>query len=243
MSSCCGDIGVTAQSSVHLAAILSTGFMISVGHCVGMCGPIAALTGQTPGGRRASSLTLYHLGRLTSYMALGVAAGGLGALVTPDALRPAQGALSLTTGLLSLVIALALLGRIPLLNASPLRPGSKLSCKAASLLRETAPGKRFLLGMGNGLLPCGPVYAVVVLAAGTGSPWMGGAVLLAFGLGTVPILTAIGLGSSWMAPKFRANLYSVGKWALVLVGLQLTARGMASLGWIDHLAWRGFVVF
>ena len=170
-------------------------------HCAGMCGGIVgALCGSPDDADRAAParcLLAYNAGRITSYACAGALAGALGqaGLLTRAAplLQPLMFALA---SLMLVVLGLHLAGVVSVLR--------RTEAAGAWLWRGIAPWTRRLLpvtslprafGLGAlwGWLPCGMVYAMLLTALALGSAWQGAAVLLAFGLGTVPNLLGIGL--------------------------------------------------
>jgi uncharacterized protein len=155
-------------------------------HCAGMCGPLAcALTpmkGEKADPRAVG--TVYHLCRLGSYAVLGAIAGGLGraplSWVSQSALR------WLPWLLVVFFVGLALrwdrfLPRIPGIGRLvwKLRGGRF----GGSRVRVAAG-----LGLATPLLPCGPLYFLAALALLSGSALRGVEFMLAFGMGTVPLL-------------------------------------------------------
>ena len=231
---------------------VSVASLLGSGHCVGMCGPFAAMAsgparaqgaGHTASPAQAPvnvTLTVkarermigrigvnaaYSLGRLTTYVAMGAVAGALGAALDLGgaALGLQRGALILAGVVMvgiALMASLRLLGvRLPHLSlpapfVRALQAGHRL---AASMRPAT---RALLIGLLTALLPCGWLYAFVVLAAGTGSPLGGVALMLAFWLGTVPALAAVGLGMQFIAGPLRRR-------PLVAAMLPI---GMAALG-------------
>lgn len=167
-------------------------------HCVGMCGGIVgALSLQLPerGGQWPYHLA-YSLGRIASYAAAGVLAGAIGAsgLLLGD-LLPIQKALYFAANLLLIALGLYLAGiwhvvvqleRIGGVVWRRLQPYSK------KLLPVRTVPQAFGLGMLWGWLPCGLVYSVLITALATGSATNGGILMLAFGLGTLPNVLAMG---------------------------------------------------
>ena len=143
----------TAQSSVELAVVFSTGLMISVGHCVGMCGPIAAAYSAAQNGLGrlgfGGALLTYHAGRVVTYTGLGAAFGLLGSTLGWSRFgTAAQGGISLFAGALMVALALGLLGWIPtdrLLEKGGF--GGKVVCGASRLLRTRSYAGRFGLGL------------------------------------------------------------------------------------------------
>ena len=163
-------------------------------HCLGMCGPLAAAQpcgGRTTAGRVVGRL-VYNGGRITTYVILGLAVGAFGGVLS---ITPLQRGLSIAAGaalLGFLVLVLCFRGRWnPIVNiqiavAAPQRAMS-------GLLRRRTPGSAYLLGLLNGLLPCGLVYVALAPALAMGSLARGALYMLVFGLGTLPAMLAAGL--------------------------------------------------
>jgi uncharacterized protein len=222
---------------VSVALLFGTGVAMSLGHCVGMCGPLVsafAVAQAEPGQPRlhlAPALLLYQLGRVTAYTVIGAAMGLVGAAVSPaGGPRAVTGVLSLLTGTLMLLAAASLLDVLPLQRLFESAPfGRRLGGAAARLLRaRRAPG-RFALGIANGLLPCGPVAAAAIAAAATGAPGRGALAMAAFGAGTVPALLVLALGVGVLEARVRAGLYRLGAWLVLAIGVQLMLRGLHAL--------------
>jgi sulfite exporter TauE/SafE len=87
----------------------------------------------------------------------------------------------------------------------------------------------FLAGLFTGLLPCGLVYAMLALAGSTGSIPLAMATMVAFGLGTVPIMVATGCGGSLLGVAARRKLYTVAAWCVVITGIVSVGRGVMFL--------------
>ena len=168
-------------------------------HCVGMCGGIvAAISMQLPGqGTRFRYHFAYNAGRILSYALAGGLAGALGAsTLLLEGLWPVQQVLYVLANLMLIALGLYLAGlwqavtqieRLGGLLWRRLQPFSK------SLLPVRNPGQAFLLGTLWGWLPCGLVYSVLITALASGSAISGAMTMLAFGLGTLPNLLAMGL--------------------------------------------------
>lgn len=203
-------------------------------HCAGMCGPLAAVA-SAPGRthlpvlesrpQATKSAVHYNLGRLTSYTLLGMLAGGAGALVDLG------GAFVGVQGIAIVLASLTLIGmgiRGLWLFARGRRASNVASdpvVRWASRLR----GRRSfpaLLGGLTGLMPCGWLWAYVVVAAGTGSVLGGAAVMGAFWLGTVPALAVVGVALGKLGRRVGTHLrWAVPLLMLVAGGLTLSTRG------------------
>lgn len=167
-------------------------------HCAAMCGGVACLLN---GEHRASQAVrwnfaaAYNAGRIASYMVAGAVAGAAGqaGLLLRGAV-PVQQVLMFAAGLTLCVMALYLAGITPLMRS--------LESAGTLIWRQVQPMTRHVLpvtsvpralGLGAlwGWLPCGMVYAVLLLAVSTGNPLHGALVMLAFGLGTLPNMLLI----------------------------------------------------
>lgn len=168
-----------------LLALCGAGLMVGlVGstHCVGMCGPFAATAARHAGWRGVVS---YSGGRVVTYAVLGLVAGTLGAALA--ALRYVGFALS---AVILVAVALQLAGVLP----EP-KWAAGISRRLMRLSGQVGPhAARVVLGLSTALLPCGLVYAALGVAISAGSPVGGAAVMVAFGLGTSPLLVAVGAG-------------------------------------------------
>jgi uncharacterized protein len=226
---------------ISFAAAFATGVAGS-GHCFGMCGGMAAAYGgkarrdvdgaPNPAARAFVQVSLYQVGRLGGYALLGAAAGTAGGLLLGafDLLRIAT-ILRLLTGVLIVVMGLRLLvgfGGIGFLEQG----GALLWRRLAPTARKLAAGHGVMAALGAGLvwgwLPCGLVYSMLALAAATATPVMGGATLLAFGLGTLPAMLTSGLLASQFSRLLKSpRVRPVAGIALVICGLWtvLAAQG------------------
>lgn len=185
------------MSPAALLAIFVVGLLGGT-HCIGMCGGIVtALTVQMPNDKPRWSLHLaYNFGRITTYAAAGALAGGVGsAALLLEGVVPVQVVLFVVAQLMLVALGLYLLGVSRYLDVFE-RAGRVLWRRvqpAASALFpiRTAP-RGYAVGLLWGLLPCGLVYSVLVTALVAGSAASGALTMLAFGLGTLPSLLAVG---------------------------------------------------
>lgn len=207
--------------------MLWTAFMLGlVGslHCAGMCGPLAMAVPVVGSGRAGiiSSRLLYNLGRIATYAVLGLVAGLVGQTF---ALAGLQRWVSLAAGA-AILGGLLFAGRFS--TALPAtRLVMRLKAGFGSLLHRRSYGSVFLLGTLNGLLPCGLVY--VACAAALASPrWLdGGGYMIAFGLGTVPMMFAFGILGMKLQSLLRFRLQKLIPVSLAVVGVLLLLRGLA----------------
>lgn len=255
LDSCCqGLLAEEANASFEFLVLFTTGLMVSLGHCTGMCGPIAAAyaaarqEGGDTGWRMAPALLVYHTGRILSYAVIGAALALAGSLAgwraeSRDA-AAVPAALAIGAGLLMFLLGL---GFLDLLPTSRWVEGHGIArfvtCRIGELLRARSRVRQFGLGVANGFLPCGPVVAVALGAATSGRPDLGALAMFIYGLGTVPAMVAVGFGASWMAPRLRRRFFRAGAFLILLIGLQLGLRGAAALGAVPHLRFGEFILF
>ncbi len=189
---------------MELAAVNSPGTAFVAGlitslHCAGMCGPLACALMPVRGDRAdaATISTVYHVARLAGYAALGGLAGAVGQAplmwISHSALR------WLPWLLVLFFVALALRWDRYLPRIAAL---SRFTLKLQGWMRERPRTEAAAaLGFATPLLPCGPLYFMVVLAVLAGSAVRGIEVLLAFGLGTVPLLWLAQTQFHWVRQK------------------------------------------
>lgn len=223
------------MADFSIAAAFFVGLLGGV-HCLGMCGSIVGVfTAQLPKPSSSVARWPFHLayngGRLASYMAAGALAGAIGqaGLLMRDAV-PVQHLLFALSSLMLIALGLYLAGIWSMVQRIE-RAGGMLwrhiQPLARGLLPVTTPVRALLLGALWGWLPCGLVYSVLVTALASGNAQSGALVMLAFGLGTLPNLLAIGLfwdnARRWMqAPRVRLAAGTLvagfGVYGLVKVG-------------------------
>ena len=214
--------------SLLLAVFL--GALVSGWHCALMCGGIAAaierpIALETPLRPKSELFFLQlvmHLGRITTYIILGAVAAWVGVVIWQQNIIPIQRPLFVVTSMILIFMGVRLL-RVG--KSKGLLGGKWLSAKIAGYWAKYLGGmasgpSRWFSGMLWGLVPCGLVYSVLPLAFLSGDVKTGAALMLAFGLGTLPNLLLIS--------KFSAALTQFGQYIWVrylAVALLLTAGG------------------
>jgi hypothetical protein len=219
--------------------LLTTGLLTGFSHCAGMCGPLVgafAMRRRAVKAEVSTALWLFQTGRLTTYTLLGLLLGVIGSLVDIAAAgRHWQGGVAVALGLLLTLMGLSLLGLLPVQSWLTGRGwGRRVSGWLKYWLTSPHPVAPFALGLANGLLPCGAVYAVGLLAAASGDAVKGATTMLVFGLGTLPAMLGVGLSVSLLGVRLRTGLYRLTAILVVLVGLQLALRGLAASGLTPH---------
>lgn len=186
------------NGDITLLTLFLLGFF-GGGHCVGMCGGLSsAFALQLPPGlNRAGLIVLLNLGRISSYVFIGLLVGVIGQVgISLDQTRWLQNGLYLSANLLLLFLGLYLAG-ISSLATRIESIGRPVWKRLNPLLNRLLPIQSvpacFGVGMLWGWLPCGLVYSASLYALGSGNALEGGLYMLAFALGTLPNLLAMGL--------------------------------------------------
>lgn len=198
--------------------------LLGGGHCLGMCGGLmGALTLAIPPEQRSRHLHLllaYNLGRVLSYATAGLLLGLAGVALASSPL--AQG-LRVVAALLLIAMGLYLAGwwsgltRIEALGRGLWRHIQPL---ATRLLPVSSLPRALLLGALWGWLPCGLVYSTLLWAASQGNAAHSAALMLAFGIGTWPVLVATGLAAERIGAVLRRRgVRMAGGLLVVLFGL------------------------
>ena len=218
---------------LELASAFVVGLLGGV-HCVGMCGGIvAALTFGLPPERRSALggllpyLLAYNAGRIASYAAAGALMGAAGVLLAGFLpVEVAQRALLVVAALFMVAMGLYLAGwwrGLARLEAAGGALWRRIEPLGRGLMPVRRPGQAFALGLLWGWLPCGLVYSVLVWAVSSGSALQGMLLLLAFGLGTLPNLLAMGAAAGLIAGYAREP------WVRATAGALVVAFGLYTL--------------
>ena len=207
-----GDVGGLAL----LAAMLLAGLVGGGTHCIAMCGPfvLAQTTARlesVPASQMSefhrlagAALVPYHLGRATTYIALGAMAGAVG-----QTIRAMPGLDWIAAGWLffaaAMFLAYALFGSGLFRGAAVKegRWGRMLSNLARPMFARPTGMRGYALGMTLGFLPCGLLYGALAVAAGSGGAAGGAVAMAAFVAGTVPGLVVTGFAGHLAAGRWR----------------------------------------
>lgn len=230
-----------ADNGGLMLGLFVTGLVGSLTHCTGMCGPfvlsqLAARMEAIPADRMrewhrfaVAAVLPYHLGRTTTYAAL----GAVGALLAGSLKGVVE--LRWLAALLLALAALFLLGMaLPRLKA--LLGGAetgetwwsrRVGGLAAPLFRSPTGPRGWLLGVALGFIPCGLLYAALAAAAASGDGVAGALAMLAFAAGTVPTLFAVGVAGQLAVARWRAPML---RWAPLLL--------VANAGMLGVMAWQ-----
>lgn len=198
-------------------------------HCVGMCGGIVgALSLNTAGAApRIAYQLAYNGGRIASYTVLGALAGAVGAGgLLAGGVLPVQQVLFVVANLMLIALGLYMAGwwqGVAVLERGGRALWTRMQPLAARVLPvRTLPGA-FIAGTVWGWLPCGLVYSVLFTALMSGDAVTGALIMLAFGLGTLPNLVAMG----WFASGLRGFLQQ--PWVRIAAALLVIGFGAIGL--------------
>ncbi len=219
-------------------AILSTGFLVGFGHCIGMCGPI--VLSLSLGLKRRGALLphlMYNSGRITTYAVLGGIMGMSGSFTIVVAhIAAIQKGVMIFAGMLIVIMGLFMSGIIPFARifGDHYHPNSLIKKGFQKLSGSNVLLAYFPLGLLLGLLPCGPVYTALIAAARAGmeaenlmSGFSTGATMMScFGLGTLPALLLIGKLTDLKWLKSREMIYRVGSGLMIIVGVYFIIKGI-----------------
>ena len=201
--------------------------LISSLHCIGMCGPIAMmlpLERNNPA-KKAFQILLYHAGRLTAYGTLGLVFGLLGKGLY---LAGMQQQISIAVGILIITIVVIPEKVFAKYNFSKpvYRIISKVKSSLGNQLRKKSLDAIFTIGLLNGFLPCGLVYAALFGAIAMQNEFYGVAYMLLYGLGTIPMMSAVVYMSTMLSNPFRNKIQKIIPIITFCIGVLFILRGL-----------------
>ena len=190
-------------------------------HCIGMCGPLVL---ALPSKGQLYKVS-YNLGRTITYASMGALIGLIG---ESFAMVGLQQSLSIGVGVIMLIIVMFTKYKhfdLPMggaVNKLYLYVKNKLG----PLLKSKSVFAPIFIGILNGLLPCGLVYAALFAALSMGSISGSAIYMASFGLGTIPVMLALGLSTGLITPNLRTKLNKAVPYFLAVVAIILILRGM-----------------
>ena len=234
---------------IDLLLIFVLGFLGSFGHCLGMCGPltVALALSQDNATNKVEGWRfhlLLNLGRTVSYGLVGAALGGLGSIVVASGQLAGIGSglrqfMAIFTGCLLIWFGLGQikpnwLPRLPFLH--PLR--GEIHTRLNSGMNRLSTRQKWwtpaLLGGAWGLIPCGFLYAAQLKAVETGDLLFGALTMLCFGLGTTPTMLGVGVLASKVSADRRSQLFRLGGWVTLTIGVLTLLRSDAMVDYTGH---------
>ncbi|MBD3156074.1 MAG: hypothetical protein GF368_05485 [Candidatus Aenigmarchaeota archaeon] len=210
-----------------LLVVFITGLLTSF-HCIGMCGGLIVTysTNQKSIDSNKKNKIISHLeynsAKLVSYTIMGAIVGLIGSFLNPSGAF--RGFMAVIAGGFMIIMGLNMLNIFPWLR--------KLTPRTPNILGKFK-GKRkgpLLLGLLTGLMPCGPLQAMLLFAAGTGSLIQGSLTMLVFGLGTVPMMFGFGSLTSLISHKSTKNVIKTSAVVVLGLGVTMLNRGLVLSG-------------
>ncbi len=219
------------NQSMGYGILFFIGLLTSL-HCVAMCGGInlsvcvrhKASDGDSKLDRLKPSL-LYSVGRVISYTIIGGIVGGIGSVVSFSG--AAKGLVAILSGIFMVIMGINMLNIIPALKKFNPRMPKIFAKKVHENSGNRGP---LVVGLLNGLMPCGPLQAMQLYALGTGSAMTGALSMFLFSLGTVPLMFGFGAVSSFLSSKFTHKMMKVSAVLVLLLGIIMLNRGLSLSG-------------
>jgi len=220
-----GGIDMTSKLNGATYFVLFTVGVLTSIHCVGMCGGIMLSQSINKDSKSKfdsiKPALLYNAGRVVSYTILGGIVGALGSVLS---LSPSvKAGLQIFAGVFMIIMGLNMSGY------SIFRKFNiKLPWSACNLKKK--PKTPFLVGVLNGLMPCGPLQTMQLYALGTGSAFNGALAMLLFSLGTVPLMLTFGSLSGLISKGYTKTLLKFSGILVVVLGIVMGTRGLTLAG-------------
>lgn len=217
--------------SVGYGMLFFIGMLTSL-HCIAMCGGInlsqsisnLSSTDESRWSKLMPSLQ-YNLGRVIAYTIIGGIVGALGSVISFSGTSKAI--VTVFAGAFMVVIGINMLNVFPWLRRFNLRMPKFFGEKIAQNQHKRGP---FIVGLLNGLMPCGPLQTMQLYALGTGSFLNGALSMFLFSLGTVPLMFGFGAMSSFLSGKFTHRMLKVSAVLVIVLGLVMVNRGLSLSG-------------
>lgn len=222
-----------ADAGMGYSMLFVIGLITSI-HCIAMCGGINLSQILQKRENKEISKTMfkntfvYNTGRVISYTAVGGVLGAVGGLAgMGTGLQTSslfQGILKLIAGLLMVLMG------INMLEIFPKR--LKLYLRLPAFIRRKTGKNRtpFLVGLCNGLMPCGPLQSMQIVALASGNAFVGALSMFCFSLGTVPLMLGFGFVFASLGKRFTRQVLKFGAVLVVVLGLSMISQGSALSG-------------
>jgi len=214
-----------------MISIEITGTAFSMGiagslHCIGMCGPLALSlpVSHTSNLSRFAGGTIYNLGRILSYVVLGLIFGTVGKFLIASHW---QSRLSFALGIIILLYLFVPKKYLHFSKQAVLsKPFLQLRSQLGKLFQSKKTSSLFFIGILNGLLPCGLVYLALTSSIVTGNSLNGGLFMAFFGIGTFPAMLATIIMGNYLNQQMRLRINKALPVLLFIIGALLVLRGL-----------------
>ncbi|MGM9937768.1 MAG: sulfite exporter TauE/SafE family protein [Candidatus Ornithomonoglobus sp.] len=211
-----------AEAAAGYGSLFIVGLLTSV-HCIAMCGGInlsQSTAAARGGGSVVKSNLLYNLGRVVSYTVTGSIVGAIGSAVSLGG--SLKGLVALIAGALMIIMGVNMLGLLKPLRKLRLHMPKGLS----AFIARHRNGSSLVIGLLNGLMPCGPLQSMQLYALYTQSAAGGALAMLVFSLGTVPLMLAFGTVSGRLNKRFASKLTRISAAIIVMMGIVMLTTGL-----------------
>ncbi|HCY43786.1 MAG TPA: hypothetical protein DHV48_21030 [Prolixibacteraceae bacterium] len=199
-------------------------------HCLGMCGPIVVALPLKNNNlfSKIAGAVLYNSGRVITYSILGILFGLLGQGIHMAGFQQWTSILLGAAMIISVLFPFVFREKITIGN---LFTGfsARLITRLRKLFTDRSYFSLLIIGLLNGLLPCGLVYVAIAGAIGSGTVLNGAIFMMLFGIGTIPLLLVATLASDAIGQRVRSKMQKVVPYFVFLIGVLFILRGM-SLG-------------
>lgn len=211
-------------TNASYAVLFVVGVLTSI-HCVGMCGGIMlsqSLSKESKNKFEAiQPALLYNLGRVLSYTILGGIIGALGSVFSISI--TAKAGLQIFAGIFMIMMGFNMAGFSAFRKFNIKSP--HISCKT-----KNKSGSPFIVGILNGLMPCGPLQTMQLFALGTGSAFKGALSMFMFAIGTVPLMLTFGAVSGLLSKGYTKKILKFSGVLIIVLGFIMGNRGFALAG-------------
>src|SRR3989339_1922060 len=210
-------------------------------HCIGMCGGLVITystkdsTTNKSATKQTSKLNFswphlqYNLGRLISYTIIGGILGGFGSFF---AINPSfTGIITLAAGVFMILMGLSLVTKHQWLEKIKLRTPAFIARFLFNQKYSKKPKGPFIIGLLNGLMPCGPLQAMQFYALASSSITRGALSMGFYALGTIPLMFGFGSFVSLLSHERIKNIMKVSGLIVMILGLLMINRGLTNFGW------------
>jgi len=170
---------------------------------------------------------MYGLGKTISYTIIGAGFGLLGSIIIFTPMM--RGVIGIIAGLFLIVFGLNMLNIFPWLRKFRIKvPASFSRFLGKESKKHSNP---LFIGLLNGLMiACGPLLAIYIMAAGTGSILEGAKTLFIFALGTLPVMISFGFLTSFVSSKATHKILKISGVIVIILGLVMFNRGLSLTG-------------
>jgi sulfite exporter TauE/SafE len=211
-------------------SVIISGFVLGAAgslHCVGMCGPLSLVlpVHHLSAAKKTVALLLYQFGRIITYSVIGLIFGFAGRRVY---LAGYQQWFSITMGIIILLSALTYFIQKRYTRLSLLNKFYEYVQRCIVRILKSAKGlfSFLLLGMANGLLPCGMVYIALAAILSFNQVWQSVSFMAMFGAGTLPAMMLVAYAGQQVKPQTRTILRKAIPYFVTAIGFILILRGL-----------------